>query len=170
MLYGIACGTRGWVYISSHGVGYDIPSLSARYCVAFGRSASTFSELQDALADDESESREGAAMTQDQFALLMGAFSALQANGGEFRAEIRLGQEDAAAKALKRARYEKPYEYKRRSNQDQVAFNAKVDEAVAEDEHQIEEAGASTAPVLERAKETLKKGRQFISDRQKLVK
>ena len=50
MLYGIACGTRGWVYISSHGVGYDIPSLSARYCVAFGHSASTFSaELQDAM-------------------------------------------------------------------------------------------------------------------------
>ena len=43
MLYRIAWGTRGWVYISSHGVGYDIPSLSARYCVAFGRSASTFS-------------------------------------------------------------------------------------------------------------------------------
>ena len=75
MLYGIACGTRGWVYISNHGVGYDIPSLSARYCVAFGCSASTFSaELQDAMADDESESHEGAAMTQDQFALLMGAF------------------------------------------------------------------------------------------------
>ena len=29
MLYGIACGTRGWVYISNHGVGYDIPSQSA---------------------------------------------------------------------------------------------------------------------------------------------
>ena len=42
MLYGIACGTRGWVYISSHGVGYYILSLSACYCVAFGRSASTF--------------------------------------------------------------------------------------------------------------------------------
>ena len=26
----------GCIYISSHGVGYDIPSLSARYCVAFG--------------------------------------------------------------------------------------------------------------------------------------
>ena len=62
----------------------------------------------------------------------------------EFRAEIRLGQEDAAAKALKLARYEKPYEYKRKSNQDQAAFNAKVDEAVAEAEHQIEEAGSST--------------------------
>ena len=35
----------------------------------------------------------------------------------EFRAEIRLGQEDAAAKELKRARYEKPYEYKRKGNQ-----------------------------------------------------
>ena len=88
----------------------------------------------------------------------------------EFRAEIRLGQEDAAAKALKRARYEKPYEYKRKSNQDQAAFNAKVDEAVAEAEHQIEEAGPSTAPALERAKEALKKGRKIISDRQKLIK
>ena len=35
LLYGIAWGTRGWVYISSHDVGYDIPSLSERYCVAF---------------------------------------------------------------------------------------------------------------------------------------
>ena len=90
MLYGIACGTRGWVYISSHGVGYDIPSLRARHCVAFGRSLSTFSaELQDAMADDESESREGAAMTQDQFAFLMGAFSASQARMEERFAEFR---------------------------------------------------------------------------------
>ena len=93
----------------------------------------TFStELQDAMADDESESREGAAMTQDQFALLMGAFSAsharMEERFAEFRAEIRLGQEDAAAKALKRAGYEKPYEYQRKSNHDQAAFNAKVDE------------------------------------------
>ena len=33
MLPDVACGTRGWVYISSHGVGYDIPSLSARCLV-----------------------------------------------------------------------------------------------------------------------------------------
>ena len=73
-------------------------------------------------------------------------------------------------KALKRARYEKPYEYKRKSNQDQAAFNAKVDEAVAEAEHQIEEAGPSTAPALERAKEALKKGRQFISRRKRALR
>ena len=156
-------------------MGYDIPSLSARYCVAFLRSASSLSaELQDAMADEESESREGAAMTQDQFSLLMGAFSASQTRMeerfAEFRAEIRLEQEDAAAKALKRARYEKPYEYKRKGNQEQAAFNAKVDEAVAEAELHIEEAGPSTAPALERAKEALKKGRQFLAERQKLIK
>ena len=125
------------------------------------------------MADEESESREGAAMTQDQFSLLMGAFSASQTRieerFAEFRAEIRLGQEDAAAKALKRARYEKPYEYKRKGNQEQAAFNAKVDEAVAEAELLIEEAGPSTAPAMERAKEALKKGRQFLAERQKLI-
>ena len=123
--------------------------------------SSLSAELLDAMTDEESESREGAAMTQDQFSLLMGAFSASQTRMeerfAEFRAEIRLGQEDAAAKALKRARYEKPYEYKRKGNQEQAAFNAKVDEAVAEAELLIEEAGPSTAPALERAKEALKK-------------
>ena len=113
-------------------------------------------------------------MTQVQFSLLMGAFSASQTRMeerfAEFRAEIRLGQEDTAAKALKRARYEKPYEYKRKGNQEQAAFNAKVDEAVAEAELLIEEAGPSTAPALERAKEALKKGRQFLAERQKLIK
>ena len=95
------------------------------------------------MADDESESRERALITQDQFALLMGVFSASQAHMEEifveFRSEIWLGQEDGAAKELKQALYKKPYEYKRKGNQKQVAFNAKVDEAVAEAELQIEE-------------------------------
>ena len=72
------------------------------------RSASSFSaELQDAMTDDESESRERAAITQHKFALLMAAFSTSQARMeekfAEFYAEIRLGQEDAAASALKQA-------------------------------------------------------------------
>ena len=110
-------------------------------------------------------------MTQVQFALLMGASQTrMEERFAEFRAEITLGQEDAAAKALKQARYEKPYEYKRKGNQEQAAFNAKVDEAVAEAELLIEEAGPSTAPALERAKEALKKGWQFLAERQKLIK
>ena len=45
-----------------------------------------------------------------------------------------------------------------------------MDEVVAEAELLIEEAGPSTAPALERAKEALKKGLQFLAERQKLIK
>ena len=115
------------------------------------------------LHDDESESRERASITQDHFTLWMGPFSASQVRMeekfAEFYAEIRLGQEDAAANALERSRYEKPHEYKHKGNKQQAAFNAKLDEAVAEAKLQIEEAGPSKAPAVERSKEALKKGR-----------
>ena len=87
-----------------------------------------------------------------------------------FALRFDLGRRTPQRRLLSGHDNKKPYEYKRKSNQDQAAFDAKVDEAVAESEHQIEEAGPSTAPALEHAKEALKKGRQFISDRQKLVK
>ena len=44
-----------------------------------------------------------------------------------FKDEIRQGQEEAATKALKRARHERPYQYKRKGNEEQAGFNAKVD-------------------------------------------
>ena len=67
---------------------------------------------------------------------------------GEFRTEVRQGQEEAAAKALKRARYEKPYAFKRKGNEEQAEFNAKVDETAAEAEAELMEAGTSAAPAL----------------------
>lgn len=113
-------------------------------------------------------------ISQDQFAQLMGAIGASQTRMddkfAEFQAEVRRGQEDAAAKALKRVRYEKPYEYRRKGNEEQATFNAKLDEVVAEAETQLEEAGPSLAPALQRAKEALKSGRQLIAERQKLIK
>ena len=56
-----------------------------------------------------------------------------------------------------------------KGNQEQVVFNAKLDEAIAEAEIQLEEAGPSTAPALEHAKEALK-SQQIIVVRQKLIK
>ena len=53
------------------------------------------------MADDESESREGAAMTQDQFALLMGAFRASQARMEERFSE--LAEDSGDEKRLKKA-------------------------------------------------------------------
>ena len=46
----------------------------------------------------------------------------------QFQAEMRQGQEEAAVKALKRARYEKPYSFKKKGNEAQALFNAKLDE------------------------------------------
>ena len=50
----------------------------------------------------------------------------------EFRAEMKQGQEDAAAKVLKRVRHDKPYVFRRKGNEEQASFNEKVEEAVAE--------------------------------------
>ena len=45
----------------------------------------------------------------------------------QFKAEMRLGQEEAAAKALKRARLERPYTYRRKGNEEQAGFNTKLE-------------------------------------------
>ena len=61
------------------------------------------------MSGDEAE--RGVPISSDQFAQLMGAIteshSRMEEKLGEFRTEVRQGQEEAAAKALKRARYEK---------------------------------------------------------------
>ena len=70
-------------------------------------------------------------------------------------------------KALKRARYEKPYTFKRKGNEEQATFNAKLDETVADAESELTEAGPAAAPALQRAMEAIKKGRKMIAERQK---
>ena len=57
----------------------------------------------------------------NQFAQLLEAITSSQTTMErrftEFRDEVRQGQEDAAAKALKRARLEKPYTFRRKGNE-----------------------------------------------------
>ena len=81
------------------------------------------------------------AMSTDQFAQLMSAINATQsrldAKLADFQEEIRQGQEAAATKAVKRARYEKPYTYRRRGNEEQATFNARVDESLAQAENDL---------------------------------
>ncbi len=135
------------------------------------------------MADGEySGSAEGhtsaVAITQDQFAQLMSAISASQTRMdgqfAEFKAEVRQGQEDIASKAVKKARYEKPYTYKRKGNEEQANFNARVDETLADAESDLALAVAgpatATTPALQRVKESLKKGRSLMADRQKLIR
>ena len=115
------------------------------------------------MSGDEAE--RGVPISSDQFAQLMGAIteshSRMEEKLGEFRTEVRQGQEEAAAKALKCARYEKPYAFKRKGNEEQAEFNAKVDETAAEAEAELMEAGTSAAPALQRALDAVRKGRQL---------
>ena len=88
---------------------------------------------------------------ETQFSQLLSAIkeshTRFNAKLNNFREEIRQYQEEAATKALKRARHEKPYQFKRKGNEEQAAFNAQVDEALAE--AQLKLLGQSTSPVLE---------------------
>ena len=116
----------------------------------------------------------GTAISPDQFTQLMEAITASQTRMdekfSEFQIEVRQGQEEAAAKALKRARYEKPYTFTRKGNEEQATFNAKLDATVADAESELTEAGPAAAPALQRATEAIKKGRKMIAERQKLIK
>ena len=112
------------------------------------------------------------AISEDQFAQLMGAINAsrqsIDDKFTEFRAEMKQGQEDAAAKGLKRVRHDKPYTFKRKGNEEQAGFNEKVEEAMAE--AQAELADVRSSPALERAQEALSQGMKLLAERQKLIK
>lgn len=116
-------------------------------------------------------------VTQDQFSQLMEAISASESQMADrfqqFQVKVRQGQEDVAAKSLKRAKYDKPYTLKCRGNEEQSNFNARVDESLVEAEDELASlAAASTtsAPVVQKARDAVQKGRSLITDRQKLIR
>ena len=96
------------------------------------------------------------AVSDNQFAQLMVAIHASQERidhkFAEFCAEMKQGQEDAAAKALKRVRHDKPY----------------VEEVVMEAQAELSDVRSS--PALERAQESLAQGMKLLAERQKLIK
>ena len=63
----------------------------------------------------------------DQFSQLMEAITSSQRcmddKLAQFQAEVHHGEEGAAMKALKWAKYEKPYAYRKKGNKEQAVFN-----------------------------------------------
>ena len=110
-------------------------------------------------------------MATDQFAELMSKIQESQARLHDelsvFKEEVRQGQEEAATKAIERARYEKPYQYKRKGNEEQAAFNPRVDEALAKIQLELPE--ARTTPALECTHKALERGRRLIAEKQKFI-
>ena len=84
-----------------------------------------------------------------------------------FKEEVHQGQEDAVTKALRRARYEKPYQFCRKGNKEQTSFNVRVDEALSDAQLDLPRPG--TSPALKRAYKSVKRGRHLIAERQKLI-
>ena len=115
-------------------------------------------------------------ISSDHFVQIMQAIEASQARMDEkfvrFQAEVRQGQEEAAAKALKRAKYEKPYTYRQKGNEAQAIFNAKVDEALAQTESDLADVPSSPASTsaIHRVLESVQKGRALLEERQKLIR
>ncbi len=66
---------------------------------------------------------------------------------------------------MKRARHDKPYSYKKKGNEEQATFNARVDEAFVEAESTFAGAGAGTSTALEHAQQSL----QLLTARLKLI-
>ena len=122
------------------------------------------------MSDNDTETL----IASQQFTQLMKAITSsqarMEAKFAEFRSEVRQGQEDAAARALKRACHEKPYSFKRKGNEEQASFNSKVDESITEAKSELAEAGPSSTPSFQRALQALQKGRELIAKRQKLIK
>ena len=131
--------------------------------------------MSDSEEDDVNTGTATVTVSANQFAQLMSAINATQsrldAKLAEFQKEILQGQEVAAAKAVKRARYEKPYTYRRRGNKEQATFNARVDETLAQAESDLASvtAGPTATTALRRVKEAIQQGRHLLDERQKLL-
>lgn len=86
----------------------------------------------------------------------------------KFQDEVKQGQEDAAAKALKRVRREKPYAYKRKGNEEQASFNEKVEDAIVAAQTELENPTMTGA--VGRAMKSIEEGLALLSERRKLIK
>ena len=115
-------------------------------------------------------------VSADQFLQLMAAIYASQLRMDDklvkFRDKIRQGQENAAAKALKRARYDKPHVFRKRGNEEQANFNAKVDEALAQAASNLSAIAATPASTaaFQRVKEAIERSWLLLEECQKLIR
>ena len=93
-----------------------------------------------------------------------------QSHGRKARGVSDGGAAGAGGGSREGAETREMYAFKRKGNEEQAEFNAKVDETAAEAEAELMEAGTSAAPALQRALDAVRKGRQLMAERQKLIK
>ena len=92
--------------------------------------------------------------------------SRLDAKLIEFQEEIWQGQEFAAVKCVKRVKYEKPYTFRKRGNEEQVTFNTMVNKSLAQAKSDLAfiTAGPTAIIALRRVKEAIQQGRCLLDE------
>ena len=129
-------------------------------------------------AGPSTSGRPSLTITQDGFPQLLQKIESSQARMEEkfarFASEVRQGQEEAAAKTLKRVCYKKPYSFKRKGSEAQSIFNTRLDETLAQAENNATSIASGPASAHahapQRVVDGLRKGRELIDERQKLTR
>ena len=87
--------------------------------------------------------------------------------------DVATAQEDATERAIKRAKRDRPYEFRRRGHQEQFMFNAEVAdivEAATKKSQKLAPADVKQKKTVDEALEELKEGASAIAERQKHIR
>ena len=87
--------------------------------------------------------------------------------------DVASGQEDATERAVKRAKRERPYEFRKKGHQEQYLFNAEVTDRVetaAKKLQKLAPTGEKEKKIVEEALDELKEGVSTIAERQKHIR
>ena len=103
----------------------------------------------------------GSELSRSQFASLLAAIKDSESRLDQRFCDFKGAQEEAA-KAAKRVRHEKPYDYKKKAHEEQATFNAKVQDALKEATDALED-----SPAIQRAKTAVEEGKHLL---EKLIK
>ena len=107
------------------------------------------------------------ALSAKHFSQLMtastGSQSMVDAKLQQFREQIRQSQEEATAKTVKWARSKKPYTFRRRVNEEQETFNAKLEETLPQAKSDL--SAIPIAPAMSSAIQRVKESLQKVSSK-----
>ena len=141
------------------------------YSPHYNSSAMSVDKVSGRMAGPSTLNHSDSSISSDHFVQEVQAIEASQNRMEEkfvhFQAEVRQGQEEAAAKALKRAKYDKPYAYRRKGDEAQAMFNTKVDEALAQAKSDLADVPSSpaTTSAFRRVLESVQKDRALLEER-----
>lgn len=126
------------------------------------------------MTDDEGTIADPSApVSQAQFKALMDSISCISNSTQELKGQFIAFKDDATEQVAKKAKVDKPCEFKKKGNENQFEFTSKIESCFQSIERELEKISTSEergATALEKAKDSLKEGRELVNERQKLIK